>query len=103
MRKSTKQRWHILFSGRVQHVGFRYTAYYLARDLQLTGWVDNLPDGRVEMEVQGELSQLRRLLLRLKSQNHIRITRAEIDQLPCKALERRFSVCAGETDKEEDP
>ena len=42
-----KQRWHILFSGKVQHVGFRYTAYYLARDLGLTGWVDNLADGRV--------------------------------------------------------
>lgn len=94
--KGTKQRWHILFSGRVQHVGFRYTAYYLARDLGLTGWVDNLPDGRVEMEAQGELSQLRRLLLRLKSQKHIRITGAEIRPLPVKALERRFSVRSGE-------
>ena len=45
--ESTRERWHILFSGKVQHVGFRYTAYYIARDLGLTGWVDNLPDGRV--------------------------------------------------------
>ena len=46
-------RWRVLFSGKVQHVGFRYTAYYLARELYLTGWVDNLPDGRVAMEAQG--------------------------------------------------
>ena len=30
-------RWHVIFSGRVQHVGFRYTAYYFTRDLYLTG------------------------------------------------------------------
>lgn len=46
-------RKHIIFSGRVQGVGFRYTACYLARSLGLTGWVKNLWDGDVEMEVQG--------------------------------------------------
>ena len=45
--EGSKQRWHLLFTGQVQHVGFRYTAYYLARDLGLTGWVDTLPDSRV--------------------------------------------------------
>ena len=90
-----KQRWHIFFSGRVQHVGFRYTAYYLARDLGLTGWVENLPDGRVEMELQGPPTQLRRFLLRLKDQSHIRIEDYRIDRLPCRLLERRFSVRSG--------
>ena len=90
--ESTKQRWHILFSGKVQHVGFRYTAYYIARELNVTGWVDNLPDGRVEMEAQGQPSDLRRLLLRLKGQRHIRITETQIRKIPRKALERRFAV-----------
>ena len=54
-------RWHVIFSGRVQHVGFRYTAYYFTRDLYLTGWVDNRPDGTVEMEVQGPPLLLQRL------------------------------------------
>ena len=49
-----KVRKHIIFSGRVQGVGFRYTACYLARPLGLTGWVKNLWDGDVEMEVQGD-------------------------------------------------
>lgn len=92
----TKERWHILFSGKVQHVGFRYTAYYMAKELGLTGWVDNLPDGRVEMEAQGQASDLRRLLLRLKGQRHIRITQTQIQKIPCRALERRFAVRGGE-------
>ena len=44
------QRWHVVFSGRVQHVGFRYTSLYIARSLYLTGWVRNLKDGRVEID-----------------------------------------------------
>ena len=52
-------RWHIVFSGHVQHVGFRYTAMYLARKQGLTGWVKNLPDGSVLLEAQGPSSQLR--------------------------------------------
>jgi len=47
-------REHIIFHGRVQGVGFRYQAMYAARSFDLTGWVENLPDGSVEMEVRGE-------------------------------------------------
>ena len=46
-------RKHIVFYGRVQGVGFRYTAKYLAQSLELTGWVRNEYDGTVTMEVQG--------------------------------------------------
>ena len=92
MAATIQARWRVLFSGRVQHVGFRYTAYYLARPLYLTGWVRNLPDGRVEMEVQGGVSQLRKLLVQLKSQPHIHIERAEIEELPRVAWERGFKV-----------
>lgn len=83
-------RWHMLFSGRVQHVGFRYTAYYFTRDLYLTGWVDNLPDGRVEMEVQGGPLQLQKLLSRLKGQ--FRIDRVDIERIDPLPHERGFSV-----------
>mgnify|MGYP002232320157 CR=1 FL=1 len=40
MRKQIRR--HIYFSGRVQEVGFRFTACLLARRLGLTGWVKNL-------------------------------------------------------------
>ncbi len=77
MEETSFVRWRIYFSGTVQHVGFRYTAYYLARGLYLTGWVDNLPDGRVVLEAQGRVSQVRKLLFQLKSQAHIKITGTE--------------------------
>jgi acylphosphatase len=44
---------HILFSGQVQGVGFRYTANRIAGRYNLTGFVRNLPDGDVEMLAQG--------------------------------------------------
>jgi len=44
---------HIIFSGHVHGVGFRFTAHRMANRHQLTGFVRNLPDGTVEMLVQG--------------------------------------------------
>ncbi len=44
---------HMVFSGRVQGVGFRFTAYRIALRYGLTGFVKNLPDGSVEMLAQG--------------------------------------------------
>ncbi|MFM7182239.1 MAG: acylphosphatase [Verrucomicrobiales bacterium] len=43
----------IHFEGRVQGVGFRYQTKQIAMGFEVTGWVQNLPDGRVEMEVMG--------------------------------------------------
>ena len=40
-------------TGRVQGVGFRYTARERANDLGLSGWVRNISGGRVEVFVQG--------------------------------------------------
>jgi acylphosphatase len=45
----------IFFEGRVQGVGFRATCKHIAKGFEVTGWVRNLPDGRVEMEVQAEV------------------------------------------------
>lgn len=47
-------RRHILVTGLVQGVGFRYEALRAARRLGLTGWVRNNPDGSVELEAQGD-------------------------------------------------
>ena len=48
------RRLHAFFSGRVQGVGFRYTAERIAEDFPITGFVRNLPDGRVELLVEGD-------------------------------------------------
>jgi len=44
---------HIIFQGRVQGVGFRYTSLRIAAGYELTGFVRNLPGGTVEMLAQG--------------------------------------------------
>lgn len=43
----------IIFEGRVQGVGFRYTVKDLARGFEVCGWVKNRDDGTVEMQVTG--------------------------------------------------
>ncbi len=47
------RRLELLFSGDVQGVGFRWTNQSLAQDRHLSGWVENLPDGTVQMQIQG--------------------------------------------------
>lgn len=44
---------HVLVSGQVQGVGFRYALTEQARSLNIQGWCRNLPDGRVEAWLQG--------------------------------------------------
>jgi acylphosphatase len=48
----------VTYAGRVQGVGFRATAVRIARSHPVTGWVCNLPDGRVELHAEGERSQV---------------------------------------------
>ena len=87
-----KVRRHICFSGEVQGVGFRYSASHLARPLGLTGWVRNLWDGRVELEVQGDEAAVSELLRGLDRQRWIRIDRMETRELPLEEDERGFRI-----------
>ncbi|MDP0490891.1 MAG: acylphosphatase [Verrucomicrobiota bacterium JB023] len=51
-----------IFQGRVQGVGFRYTCKDLAKGFDLTGSVENLPDGTVKLVLQGELEEIEEYL-----------------------------------------
>jgi acylphosphatase len=56
------QRVTVLYSGRVQGVGFRATVRHLARGYDVTGTVRNLPDGRVEMIAEGAKAEVEAFL-----------------------------------------
>ena len=60
------ERRRVVFSGRVQGVGFRMTAVHLAQGLPLSGTVQNLPDGDVELVVEGAAADIDTLIDRLR-------------------------------------
>ena len=59
-------RAHIFFSGRVQGVGFRYTAERIALEIGLVGWVKNTADNRVEVVCEGTEAKISFFLDRIK-------------------------------------
>ncbi len=52
----------VLYTGKVQGVGFRYTACSVARRHAVTGYVKNLEGGRVELVAEGDLDEVERFL-----------------------------------------
>lgn len=52
----------VIFEGRVQGVGFRYTTKDLAKGFEVCGTVKNLPEGTVELEVMGEREEVEAFL-----------------------------------------
>ena len=87
---TVRQRFTVF--GRVQGVGFRYRASYAARELGLTGWVRNEPDGSVTMEVQGLPEQIDRLLPVITRSDYIEITDLRIKNVPTNPWERSFGI-----------
>ncbi|SHK05008.1 acylphosphatase [Hespellia stercorisuis] len=86
----TEIRKHFVFHGRVQGVGFRYTATYLARSLELTGWVRNEYDGTVSAEVQGREEQIDLFIQKLQTGKGHFISIEHIDEKEI-SLERESS------------
>jgi acylphosphatase len=56
------KRLHLFITGQVQGVFFRAYSQAKAHQLGLSGWVRNLPDGRVEMVIEGEPAILEKML-----------------------------------------
>lgn len=78
----SETRKHIVFHGRVQGVGFRYTAKYMAQSLGLAGWVKNEWDGTVTMEVQGRETLINKLLVGLNQGRYINIEWMDTEEIP---------------------
>lgn len=72
--EETQQRREVHYSGWVQGVGFRYTARRLASRYTVMGFVRNLPDGRVQLVVEGQAVEIERFLAAVhdEMEQHIR-------------------------------
>ena len=57
-----KTRVHLFISGLVQGVFFRLNTTQKAKEMGLTGWVCNLPDGRVEAVLEGEKEKVDKMI-----------------------------------------
>lgn len=88
----TQTRKRLVFHGRVQGVGFRYKAKYLASSLGLTGWVRNEYDGTVHMEVQGPKPMIYKLMEGLNRDRYIVIEWIDEKDILVAEDERSFSV-----------
>ena len=81
---------NIIFSGRVQGVGFRFTAQRFAVDLGLTGWVQNRPNGDVELHAEGASDRISDLVDMLKS--HFSIHDMKVSEAPASGMFTSFDV-----------
>ena len=65
------------FTGRVQGVGFRYAALQVAREFEVSGYVCNLPDGRVKLEAEGSKDEVCSFIAAVEERMHGYIRRVE--------------------------
>lgn len=86
------KRYRILFKGRVQGVGFRFTAKMIADRLNLTGSVKNLYNYDVESYVQGEVENIKRFIYELENQRFIRIESIDKTEVDIIEDENSFDI-----------
>ena len=79
--------------GRVQGVGLRFFVQSNAKSMGITGWVKNMSDGSVTMELQGEAETVERLMAKIRKGNDwIRVTNYEVEDLPVVEGENTFAI-----------
>jgi acylphosphatase len=84
---------HVFVSGLVQGVNYRWFTLDTAASLGLTGWVRNLPDGRVEAEIEGEKDVVERMIEAMrKGPRFAQVTDLEMTEQPFQDRYRDFRV-----------
>jgi acylphosphatase len=83
----------VLYEGNVQGVGFRWTVRDAAKGFDVTGWVCNLPDGRVELQATGEEDEVRAFLDRIaQGELHSLIRKQTENKLEKPVTARGFEI-----------
>ena len=67
----------VCFTGRVQGVGFRYTTLQVAKEFEISGYVRNLPDGRVQLEAEGRAAEVAAFVTAVEERMHGYIRKTE--------------------------
>jgi acylphosphatase len=91
-RESGLVRRRVIYSGRVQGVGFRYTTHSIARRHPVSGYVRNCADGTVELEVQGSASAVDEFLAEVSRQFQGSITDRNVNELPTDDSAEEFAI-----------
>lgn len=85
-------RYGVIFSGRVQNVGFRHELSLMARRLGLTGWVRNRADLKVEAEIQGPKKEISFLIQHMQALKRVSVTQLEKQEIQIVEGETNFEV-----------
>ena len=83
-------RKHLVFSGSVQGVGFRWRSKRAAEAVGATGWVRNDWGGTVTMELQGTEKQIDAVLAAIERGSYIRVEGLDAKRIPVETGERGF-------------
>jgi len=86
------KRVEVHYSGRVQGVGFRFTAERFAAAYKVVGYVRNLPDGRVELVAEGEESTLKEFLEALRQDMGYLVSHYSINWFPPTGEFKEFRI-----------
>ena len=88
----TVARRHVYYAGRVQGVGFRYTVKNIAMRHDICGYVRNLPDGRVELIVEGPDEEIEQLLATVNERMTGYIHKVDIESPPATGEFSHFHI-----------
>ncbi len=83
---------HIIFSGRVQGVGFRFTVLNYANRYDLTGQVRNVHDGTVEMIAQGPAREIDDCILDIERVYEGSLRETKITEIPLNPQLKEFKI-----------
>lgn len=82
----------VYFTGRVQGVGFRYQSLQVSKEFDVTGYVKNLPDGRVQLEAEGTKAEVDAFVAAIEERMHGHVRKVERASARRTAQFQGFSI-----------